>query len=144
MARMQIAPNDRWRVKATCLRLLAGLPLSAAQRRMLAAFVSIYLPLDTHETELFQAELDTWQEETKETVVELMTEWEVKGRIEGRTDERQELVLRLLTRKVGPLPEAVQSRVVALPPEMLLDLSEALLDFSSLNDLTDWLKRSNV
>jgi hypothetical protein len=73
-----------------------------------------------------------------------MTEWEVKGRIEGRTDERQELVLRLLTRKVGPLPEAVQSRVVALPPEMLLDLSEALLDFSSLNDLTDWLKRSNV
>jgi predicted transposase YdaD len=152
MARMQIAPNDRWRVKATCLRLLAGLPLSAAQRRMLAAFVSIYLPLDTQETELFQAELDTWQEETKETVVELMTEWEVKGleqgriegRIEGRTEERQELILRQLTRKVGPLPEAVQSRVVALPPDVLLDLSEALLDFSSLNDLTDWLKRSNV
>jgi predicted transposase YdaD len=73
-----------------------------------------------------------------------MTEWEVKGRIEGRTEERQELILRLLTRKVGPLPEAVQSRVVALPPDVLLDLSEALLDFSSLNDLTDWLKRSNV
>jgi predicted transposase YdaD len=77
-----------------------------------------------------------------------MTEWEVKGleqgRIEGRTEERQELILRQLTRKVGPLPEAVQSRVVALPPDVLLDLSEALLDFSSLNDLTDWLKRSNV
>jgi predicted transposase YdaD len=71
-----------------------------------------------------------------------MTEWEVKGRIEGRTEERQELILRLLTRKVGPLPEAVQGRVIALPPEMLLDLSEALLDFSSLNDLTDWLERN--
>jgi hypothetical protein len=58
--------------------------------------------------------------------------------------ERQELILRQLTRKVGPLPEAVQSRVVALSPDVLLDLSEALLDFSSLNDLTDWLKRSNV
>ena len=73
--------------------------------------------------------------------MELMTEWEVKGlkqgRIEGRTEERQELILRLLTRKVGPLPEAVQSRVVALPPDALLDLSEALLDFSSLNDLTE-------
>jgi hypothetical protein len=138
MARMQIAPNDRWRVKATCLRLLAGLPLSAAQRRMLAAFVSIYLPLDTQETELFQAELDTWQEETKETVVELMTEWEVKG----RTEERQELILRQLTRKLGPLPETMQSRVVALPPDTLLDLSEALLDFSSLKDLTDWLERN--
>ena len=150
MARMQIAPNDRWRVKATCLRLLAGLPLSAAQRRMLAAFVSIYLPLDTHETELFQAELDTWREETKETVVELMTEWEVKGleqgriegRIEGRTEERQELILRLLTRKVGLLPQDVQNRIVALSPDTLLDLSEALLDFSSLSDLTDWLERN--
>jgi predicted transposase YdaD len=71
-----------------------------------------------------------------------MTEWEVKGRIEGRTEERQELILRQLTRKLGPLPEAVQSRVVVLPPEMLLDLSEALLDFSSLNDLTDWLDRN--
>jgi predicted transposase YdaD len=82
--------------------------------------------------------------------VELMTEWEVKGleqgriegRIEGRTEERQELVLRLLTRKVGPLPEAVPIWVVALSPDTLLDLSEALLDFSSLNDLTDWLDRN--
>ena len=78
--------------------------------------------------------------------MELMTEWEVKGleqgRIEGRTEERQELVLRLLTRKLGPLPEAVQSRVVALPPDALLDLSEALLDFSSLNDLPEWLDRN--
>ena len=70
--------------------------------------------------------------------MELMTEWEVKGRIE----ERQELVLRLLTRKVGPLPEAVQSRVVALSPDTLLELSEALLAFSNLNDLTEWLERS--
>jgi hypothetical protein len=67
-----------------------------------------------------------------------MTEWEVKG----RTEERQELILRQLTRNLGPLPETMQSRVVALPPDTLLDLSEALLDFSSLNDLTDWLDRS--
>jgi hypothetical protein len=36
----------------------------------------------------------------------------------------------------------MQSRVVALPPDTLLDLSEALLDFSSLKDLTDWLERN--
>ena len=78
--------------------------------------------------------------------MELMTEWEVKGleqgRIEGRTEERQELVLRLLTRKVGLLPQDVQNRIVALSSDMLLDLSEALLDFSNLNDLTDWLERN--
>ena len=141
--RMRIAPRDRWRVKASCLRLLAGMPLSAAQRRMLAAFVSIYLPLNERENGLFQAELGTWQAETKEQVVELMTEWELKGRmegrIEGRTEERQELTLRLLTRKVGILPADVQAQIGALSPDTLLDLSEALLDFSSLDDLTDWL-----
>jgi len=31
MARMRVAPEDRWRVKAACLRLLAGAPLSGAQ-----------------------------------------------------------------------------------------------------------------
>lgn len=70
--------------------------------------------------------------------MELMTEWEVKG----RTEERQELILRQLTRKLGPLPEAVPIWVVALSPDTLLDLSEALLDFSSLSDLTDWLERN--
>ncbi|MFP4438232.1 MAG: DUF4351 domain-containing protein [Chloroflexaceae bacterium] len=56
--------------------------------------------------------------------------------------ERQELILRQLTRKLGPLPETMQNRVVALSPDALLALSEALLDFNSLNDLTDWLDQN--
>jgi hypothetical protein len=53
------------------MRQLAGLPLTQAQQRMLAAFVSIYLPLHGQANHLFQAELATWQPETKEAVVEL-------------------------------------------------------------------------
>ena len=71
--------------------------------------------------------------------MELLTEWELKGRTEGRTEERQELIVRQLTRKVGILPADIQAQIVALPPDTLLDVSEALLDFSSLDNLTDWL-----
>ncbi|RRR68925.1 MAG: DUF4351 domain-containing protein [Candidatus Viridilinea halotolerans] len=62
-----------------------------------------------------------------------------KGRVEGRIEERQELVLRLLTRRCGEMPQAVQARVLALTPAQLLVLSEDLLDFGDLAALTAWL-----
>ncbi|PDV96813.1 DUF4351 domain-containing protein [Candidatus Chloroploca asiatica] len=147
MARMRIAREERWQVKAACLRMLAGVPMTAAQRRMLAAFVSIYLPLNGDETRRFEAEVATWQTPIQEAVVELITEWELKGRQEGRQEERQTLLLRQLTRKLEPLPEGTRREVLALTPEQLLILSEALLEFGTLNDLTKWLAeqpRSNA
>jgi hypothetical protein len=42
MARMRIAPGERWRVKAICLRLMAGLPLTVDRRRMISQFVDLY------------------------------------------------------------------------------------------------------
>jgi hypothetical protein len=58
--------------------------------------------------------------------------------------ERRTLVLRLLDRKVGPLPEALRVRVAALTPAALLDLSDALLDFTSLDELVNWLARAEA
>ncbi|MBP1468271.1 DUF4351 domain-containing protein, partial [Candidatus Chloroploca sp. M-50] len=57
----------------------------------------------------------------------------------GRQEERQALILRLLERKVGQLPEATRYTVLDLTPEQLLTLSEALLEFDTLSDLTAWL-----
>ncbi|WP_129678165.1 DUF4351 domain-containing protein [Candidatus Chloroploca sp. Khr17] len=160
MARMRIPREERWQVKAACLRMLTGLPVTAAQRRMLAAFVSIYLPLNDAETRRFEAEVATWQTPIQEAVVELITEWELKGREEGRQEgrkegrkegrqegrqeERQALLLRQLTRKLGRLPEATQREVLALTPEQLLTLSEALLEFDTLSDLTAWLNQQKA
>ena len=62
-----------------------------------------------------------------------------EGLVEGQTKGQRTLVLRLLTRKVGPLAPELQARVAALDPEALLTLSEALLDFTSMADLTAWL-----
>ena len=59
---------------------------------------------------------------------------------EGRSVEAKTLVFRLLTRRVGELPQGVRSRVESLSLEQLEDLGEALLDFQGMSDLDAWLE----
>jgi predicted transposase YdaD len=147
MARMRMAPNERWQVKAACLRQLAGLPLSKAQQHMLATFVSIYLPLQGQEAAHFAAEVATWQAETQEVVVELINEWELKGlkkgrkegRKEGRLEGQQELLQQQLTHRFGTLPDPVQRRLLTLSARQLSALGEAIFDLQHLADLEAWL-----
>jgi predicted transposase/invertase (TIGR01784 family) len=61
---------------------------------------------------------------------------------EGRESEARSLILRLLNRRVGELPEDVRQQVEALPLEQLENLGEALLDFSSMADLQAWLEEN--
>ena len=46
MAKMKIAPQDRAKVKAQCLRLLATLKLDAARMQLISGFVDTYLKLN--------------------------------------------------------------------------------------------------
>jgi hypothetical protein len=62
-------------------------------------------------------------------------------RIEYRRGE-QSIILRLLTRKLGELPEAIQTKIQSLPLEQLETLGETLLEFENLVDLETWLARS--
>jgi Uma2 family endonuclease len=57
----------------------------------------------------------------------------------AKNEERREIVLRQLDRKLHGLPGSYRERVVALTPEQLLELGDALLDFSDLPDLENWL-----
>jgi predicted transposase/invertase (TIGR01784 family) len=58
---------------------------------------------------------------------------------EGRELEARSLILRLLTRRVGELPQEVRQRIESLPLEQLENLGEALLDFTNTTDLDAWL-----
>lgn len=62
-----------------------------------------------------------------------------EGLEEGRQEGERKIILRLLTRRVGELPQEVRSRIETLPLEQLENLGEALLDFTSMNDLQVWL-----
>ncbi|MCH2244539.1 MAG: DUF4351 domain-containing protein [Crocosphaera sp.] len=63
-----------------------------------------------------------------------------EGREEGREEGQKSLLLRLLTRKVGELSSEVRQNIDNLSIEQLENLGEALLDFSSMVDLENWLK----
>ncbi len=79
----------------------------------------------------------------RESVIyqDILQEGKVEGKVEGRLEEARSLVLRLLTRRVGNLPEALQSRLNLLSVNQLETLGEALLDFSQLADLESWFEQ---
>ncbi|WP_066380428.1 Rpn family recombination-promoting nuclease/putative transposase [Anabaena sp. CA = ATCC 33047] len=62
---------------------------------------------------------------------------------EGREVEARSLILRQLTRRLGELPPPVRQQVENLSLEQLENLAEALLDFTSLDDLQAWLSNNS-
>jgi Domain of unknown function (DUF4351)/Putative transposase, YhgA-like len=131
MSKMKIAKRDRPKVKAECLRLLVTLKLDPAKTRLISKFVDTYLRLNDREEKTFQAELDKIGTAQKEAIMQVTTSWEEKG--------QRSLISLLIEQKVGQLPEALNSRVSSLSPNKLSSLAIALLNFSSIDDLSNWL-----
>ncbi|NJK51599.1 MAG: Rpn family recombination-promoting nuclease/putative transposase [Leptolyngbyaceae cyanobacterium SU_3_3] len=64
-----------------------------------------------------------------------------EAKAEGREEGILSVVTRLLTRRLSQeLSEEMRSRLSSLPLPVLEDLSEALLDFTTLADLEAWLE----
>jgi len=59
----------------------------------------------------------------------------------GKLTEARSLVLRLLSRRFGTLPEGSQVSMTALSLEQLETLAEALLDFTQPQELITWLDK---
>ncbi len=64
------------------------------------------------------------------------------AKAEGRTEEGQSLILKILTRKLGNISPEVRSRVNILTIEQLESLGEDLLDFTSMADLEAWFSQN--
>jgi predicted transposase YdaD len=56
---------------------------------------------------------------------------------------QRSLILRLLARRVGELPQLWRDRVSSLSLEQLENLGEALLDFQGITDLETWWNQFN-
>ena len=61
------------------------------------------------------------------------------GKAQGRREEAVSLILRLLNRRLGEISSTLSQQIRELSLEQLETLGEALLDFTSLTDLTTWL-----
>ena len=68
-------------------------------------------------------------------------EGKAEGIKEGIKEEAISLVLRLLKRRIGEINAEDESLITCLSVEQLEALGEALLDFSSSDDLRMWLAK---
>jgi flagellar biosynthesis/type III secretory pathway protein FliH len=162
MAKMQIAPRDRPKVKVQCLRVLATLRLDPAKSGLIGAFIENYLRLNANEIKQYQQELAKLPVAEKEATMKLMTSWEQKGIEEGLRQGleqgleqglqqglgqgtragKEDIVSRQLRRRFGELPVETTHRLDQLTSEQLGDLGEAVLDFTGLADLDRWLAQN--
>jgi hypothetical protein len=83
-------------------------------------------------------------EEFKQFEQERTMSYITTGERIGYERGQQELVLRLLKRRVGELSQEVRGRILALSLEQLEALGEALLDFSAIEDLLNWLETNQT
>ena len=85
LSKMNIAPSERPRVKAECLRLLVTLQLDPARMQLISGFVDTYLRLNAEETEVFQITIDTMglTNDEQEEYMEIVTSWAIEGARKG-------------------------------------------------------------
>jgi predicted transposase YdaD len=63
-----------------------------------------------------------------------------EGKAQGVQEGKSLLLLKLLSRKLGTIPDEITFLLHQLAPEQLDTLSEALFDLESLEDLHNWLE----
>ena len=138
MAKMRIAPQDRPKVKAQCLRMLASLKLDPARATLIGGFVDSYLKLTAQEMKQYEREIEQFTPAEREATMTVTTQWHEAGISQGK----ETLVLRLLRRRFGAVSADVTVRLEKLSADQLDDLGEALLDFGTVADLEQWLARN--
>jgi hypothetical protein len=146
--------------RLACLQPIARAEIDDARKVLLASCVETYVQLNESQREAYETLLD--REENREVAAmerTLLTTLDraaqqgyaeglergiekgmekglAEGELKGREQGKRELLLDLLGRRFGPLPDATVQRVQALSsPEELSRLAERVLDARSLDDL---------
>jgi hypothetical protein len=116
-----IAFDAREPKRAAILRLLASWKISIEITGQIDAEEELMMALS-------QAYLE-WEQQTEQ-----------RGEQRGAFQEAQALILRQLARRIGTVAPVAQTQIQSLSLTQLENLGEALLDFSSPSDLSNWLQ----
>lgn len=151
MSKMSIAPEDRPKVKAECLRLLVTLKLNPAKMQLISGFIDTYLRLNKIEEDKFQIEVGTLITEEKEEVMQIVTSWMEEGiekgiergierGIEKGIEREKNLIIRQINRKFGQINLELETKIRSLNIEIIEALGEAIFDLDDVEDLRNWLE----
>lgn len=69
---------------------------------------------------------------------------EDKGIEKGKSEERKELIEKLLTKKFGKIPTDLAEKIRSMDNALLDILSLEILDFQSIEDLNIFIKKMNL
>ena len=145
MAKMQIAQEDRPRVKLECLRMLATLKLDKARARLISVFMDSYLRLTTEENVVYNRAIETLEPKEREVVMEWTNEWIEQGKTvglaEGRREGHLEYLKSLLSRRFGNLASELIDRIDRLSDQLVIELGAALFDFKNVSELQNWVEQ---
>jgi predicted transposase YdaD len=132
LSKLDYQPTERMQVKLEFLRLLTKMRIDPARMELITVFFDSYLALTADEERVLQEKLpeELAPEEVKR-VMEITTSWHLKGRQEGR----QELLLRMLKKRLGSLSPELEMMIAGLSVEQLDQLAESLFDITSEADL---------
>ncbi|MBX9720388.1 MAG: DUF4351 domain-containing protein [Candidatus Obscuribacterales bacterium] len=150
MAKMRFAPEERVHVKLECLKMLVRSKANKAELRLISQFIDNYLRLNAEEIERYRIELSKMNKSDQEDIMEVETSWKQEGldigrhegRIEGRIEGRLEVLITQLNRRLGQLSPQMSERILKLRDFEIAGLTSAIFDFSSMQDLEDWLNRA--
>ncbi|GBE91137.1 hypothetical protein NCWK1_0859 [Nostoc cycadae WK-1] len=134
-------PGERKNWKFSLIRRLYAQGLEERDIRNLYRFIDWVMILPK------ALEAEFWQDFKlfeQELTMPYITTGERIGYERGKEEQTQALVLRQLQRRVGNLPDEVRQQVQSLSLEQLEALSEALLDFSAIADLLNWLQANQT
>ena len=142
MAKMNMAKEDRPKVKLECFRLLARLKLDPARSKLIGGFVESYLKLTELETKQFERQLFGLNTMERIETMSLVSSWEQKGIEQGIERGKHEILTRQIERRFGiqVVGRHIDECLSQLSSTLLDDLAVALLDFVGIADLEKWLQ----
>lgn len=88
----------------------------------------------------FREDLKRYEEDRQMPYVTSIERMGIAEGLEQGLEQERSLIFRLLNRRVGVVPEKTIAELRLLPFDRLENLAEALLDFTNLDDLNEWLK----
>jgi Domain of unknown function (DUF4351)/Putative transposase, YhgA-like len=154
MAKMKIEEKDRVKVKLACLKMLTGLKLNPAQKRLLTGFIDIYLKLTQPESQAFAVELAKEPPPKQEKIMELTTSWKeegiligraegkIEGITEGKIEGKRQMVLEQINFRFGKIKPSAEKQISGLGEPKIEELAKAIFGFTNQADLTAWLKQN--
>ena len=134
---LRILGRDRTQQQA--IQELLALPATDPLRsRVLQLLVNWRITLELRQ------DLELEERSLMATLSQAYLEWEQQTRQQGIEQGCEQgekrIILRLLTRRFGEVPDSLRSQIDTLTQLQLEALSDVLLDFAGLDDLATWLQ----